>query len=59
MDGRAADDGNVSVELQLAVRWGSSAPEVGREVQARVREYLGRMADLDPVAVNVVVAEIR
>ena len=49
----------MSVELQLALQWGSSAPEVGREVQARVREYLGRMADLDPVAVNVVFAEIR
>jgi uncharacterized alkaline shock family protein YloU len=54
-----ADDGRVTVELQLALRWGSSAPEVGREVQVRVREYLRRMADLEPMAVNVVVAEIR
>jgi uncharacterized alkaline shock family protein YloU len=54
-----ADDGRVTVELQLALHWGSSAPDVGREVQARVREYLARMADLEPIAVNVVVAEIR
>jgi uncharacterized alkaline shock family protein YloU len=52
------DDGRVTVELQLALHWGASAPDVGRAVQARVREYLGRMADLEPTAVNVVVAEI-
>ena len=54
-----ADDGRTSVELHLAVRWGASAPDVGRAVQQRVREYLVRMADLEPVAVDVVIAEIR
>jgi uncharacterized alkaline shock family protein YloU len=53
-----AEDGRVTIELQLALRWGVSAPDVGRAVQTRVREYLARMADLEPAAVNVVVAEI-
>ena len=38
--------------------WGASLPEVGREVQRRVRDYLGRMADIDPEAVDVVVDEV-
>jgi uncharacterized alkaline shock family protein YloU len=52
------EEGSVRVELHLAVDWGASIPEVGRDVQARVREYLLRMADVDPVAVDVVVDEI-
>jgi uncharacterized alkaline shock family protein YloU len=52
------DDGDVRVELHLAVEWGASIPSVGRDVQARVREYLGRMADVEPLAVDVVVDEI-
>ena len=52
------DDGRVRIELHLAVDWGTSIPEVGRAVQDRVREYLGRMADVRPEAVDVVVDEI-
>jgi uncharacterized alkaline shock family protein YloU len=52
------DDGRVRIELHLAVDWGTSIPEVGRAVQNRVREYLARMADLRPEAVDVVVDEI-
>jgi uncharacterized alkaline shock family protein YloU len=48
-------DGGVRVELHLVVDWGSAIPEVGRHVQERVREYLGRMADVELVAVDVVV----
>jgi len=48
----------VSVTLHLVVAWGESIPEVGRTVQERVREYLGRMADLVPASVEVVVGEI-
>lgn len=51
-------DGRVRVELHLAVDWGASIPELGRGVQARVREYLLRMADVDPAAVDVTVDEI-
>ncbi len=52
------DDGAVRVELHLAVDWGASIPELGRDVQARVREYLLRMADVDPTSVDVTVDEI-
>jgi uncharacterized alkaline shock family protein YloU len=52
------DDGRISVELHLAVDWGASIPDVGREVQRRVAEYLARMADVDPVSVDIVVDEI-
>jgi uncharacterized alkaline shock family protein YloU len=48
----------VRIELHLAVDWGASIPELGREVQRRVRQYLLRMADVDPAAVDVTVDEI-
>jgi uncharacterized alkaline shock family protein YloU len=51
-------DGGVTVEVHLGVEWGASIPDVGRAVQARVREYLAQMADLETAAVNVVVDEI-
>ena len=52
------DEHGVRVELHLEVEWGASIPELGREVQLRVREYLLRMADVDPAAVDVTVDEI-
>jgi uncharacterized alkaline shock family protein YloU len=52
------DEGAVRIELHVALDWGASAPDVGRAVQERVRDYLARMADLDPAAVDVVVDEI-
>jgi uncharacterized alkaline shock family protein YloU len=52
------DDGQVRVELHLAVEWGVSIPEVGREVQQRVAAYLERMAKVEPEAVDVIVDEI-
>lgn len=52
------ENGRVRVELHLAVEWGSSLPDVGREVQRRVAVYLGRMASIEPEAVDVVVDEI-
>lgn len=51
-------DGAVRVELHLAVDWGASIPSLATGVQARVREYLLRMADVEPSAVEVVVDEI-
>ena len=51
-------DGAVTVEVRVGVEWGTSIPDVGHAVQARVREYLVRMADLEPLAVNVVVDEL-
>jgi uncharacterized alkaline shock family protein YloU len=52
------DDGRVRIELHLAVNWGVSVPDLGREVQRRVADYLGRMASVEPEAVDVVVVEI-
>jgi uncharacterized alkaline shock family protein YloU len=48
----------VRVEVHVAVDWGASIPSVGKDVQDRVREYLLRMADVDPAEVEVVVDEI-
>jgi uncharacterized alkaline shock family protein YloU len=48
----------VRIEVHLEAEWGASLPEVGREVQRRVRDYLGRMADIEPEAVDVVVDEV-
>jgi uncharacterized alkaline shock family protein YloU len=53
-----AENGSVSVELQLELEWGASFPEVGTAVQERVADYLERMADLRPARVDVVVGEI-
>ena len=52
------EEGVVSVELHLVVDWGASIPTIGRSVQARVREYLGRMADVEPRVVDVTVDEV-
>jgi uncharacterized alkaline shock family protein YloU len=54
----SSEDGAVRVEIHLAVDWGTPIVEVGHEVQTRVREYLLRMADVEPAAVDVVVDEI-
>lgn len=52
------EDGGVRVVLHVSVEWGASIPAVGRDLQRRVREYLDRMADVDPLAVDVVVDEV-
>ena len=54
----ANDEGVVTVELHLAVDWGVNVPVVGGAVQARVADYLGRMADLTPTTVDVIVDDI-
>ena len=52
------DDEGTRVELHVAVEWGVSIPETARAVQARVRDYLKRMADVDAAVVDVVVEEV-
>jgi uncharacterized alkaline shock family protein YloU len=52
------EEGRIRVELHLAVDWGASVPDVGREVQRRVAAYLERMAKVEPHAVDVIVDEI-
>ena len=54
----SSDDAGVRVALHLVVDWGASVPAVGQEVQDRVREYLLRMADVQPASVDVIVEEI-
>lgn len=51
-------NGAVRVELHLVTEWGASIPAVGRRVQAHVRDYLRSMADVEPVAVEVVVEAV-
>ena len=56
---KIARDGDVlRVEMHLAVDWGTSIPELADGVQERVREYLHRMADVEPSTVDVIVDEI-
>jgi uncharacterized alkaline shock family protein YloU len=52
------ESGRLSLELRLRLERGASVPAVGSEVQRRVRDYLRRMADVEPEAVNVIVDEI-
>jgi uncharacterized alkaline shock family protein YloU len=51
-------EGGVRIELRLEVDWGAAIPEVGRGVQAQVRAYLERMADVELAGVDVVVDEV-
>ena len=46
------------IVLHLALRWGVSIPAVGAAVQVGVADYLERMTDARPAAVNVVVEEV-
>jgi uncharacterized alkaline shock family protein YloU len=52
------EDGAVRIELHLEIDWDASIRDVGRGVQERVREYLLRMADVEPADVEIVVDEI-
>ena len=47
----------VGVELHVALDWGASAGAVGAELQLVVADCLGRMADVRPDTVDVVVDE--
>jgi uncharacterized alkaline shock family protein YloU len=63
VDGRVPPRRSVRVdetrfELHLAIEWGASIPDVARAVQQRVREYLERMADVEPETVDIVVDEV-
>jgi uncharacterized alkaline shock family protein YloU len=46
------------VEVHVVVDHGADLPAVAAEVQRRVRDYLGRMADVSPSAVHVVVDDV-
>lgn len=53
---RVHDDGRV--ELRLEAAWGAPIPTLARQVRDRVASYLREMAELEPVAVDVVVERI-
>jgi uncharacterized alkaline shock family protein YloU len=52
------EGGAATFELHVETEWGASIPDVAREVQRRVRDYLERMADVQPAAVDVVVDDV-
>ena len=54
--GVRVDEG--AIELHLAAEWGASLPEVGAAVQRQVADYLVRMAEVRPSAVDVVIEEV-
>jgi uncharacterized alkaline shock family protein YloU len=51
-----AERADVVVHLEL--EWGAAAEDVARQVQNRVSEYLGRMANLEVGSVDVVVERV-
>ena len=56
---KITNDGEaVRVEVHVTVEWGAAIPELAGGIQVRVREYLLRMADIEPAEVDVVVDEI-
>lgn len=54
----AVADGRARVELELAVRYGRSVPEVGEAVQREVADALRASAGLELDAVDVAVEEL-
>ena len=54
----SGENGAVSIELHLDVDWGARFPELGRDVQLRVIDYLERMTGSRPAAVNVVIDSV-
>ena len=53
---RGSETAEVVVHLEL--EWGAASEAVARQVQERVAEYLGRMADLEVRSVDVVVERV-
>jgi uncharacterized alkaline shock family protein YloU len=52
------EGGEATFEIHVETEWGASIPDVAREVQRRVREYLERMADVEAQAIDVVVDDV-
>jgi uncharacterized alkaline shock family protein YloU len=47
------------VDVHVVLDYGANIPEVAAEVQRRVSVYLGKMADVKPTAVNVIVDDVQ
>jgi uncharacterized alkaline shock family protein YloU len=56
---RGARVAGTEVDVHLVVDYGADIPQVAAEVQRHVIDYLKRMADLTPTAVNVVVDDVQ
>lgn len=56
---RAARVSGDEVEVHIVVDYGADVRDVASDVQRRVLEYLGQMADARPSAVHVVVDDIQ
>ena len=56
---RAARVNGDEVEVHIVVDYGANVRDVAADVQRRVVEYLGQMADARPSAVHVVVDDIQ
>ncbi len=54
----AIADGRARVELELAVRYGTSLPDLGAAVQAAVSDALRRSAGLEVDGVDVSIEEL-
>jgi len=52
------ENGVTRFEVHVETEWGASIPDVARQVQQHVREYLARMADVEAAAVDVVVDDV-
>jgi uncharacterized alkaline shock family protein YloU len=46
------------VDVHVVIDYGADIPAVAAEVQQRVADYLQKMADVRPTAVNVVVDDV-
>ena len=46
------------VDVHVVIDYGANIPAVAAEVQKRVADYLQKMADVRPSAVNVVVDDV-
>ena len=47
------------VEVHIVIDYGANIPEVAGQVQRRVIDYLGQMADVTPSSVAVVVDDVQ
>ncbi len=56
---RGARVHGATVDVHIVVDYGASIPHVAAQVQQRVIEYLGQMADVRPASVNVVVDDVQ
>jgi uncharacterized alkaline shock family protein YloU len=56
---RAARVTGDEIEVHVVVDYGADVRDVASDVQRRVLEYLGQMADARPSAVHVVVDDIQ